>query len=296
MQILVTGGTGFIGRRLCTRLLADGHEPIVLTRRPGHDPQPGVRSVAALAEVGPVQAVVNLAGEPLMDGRWTDARKQALRESRIGTTQALLAWMAALPERPRVLVSGSAIGWYGPRDSAPLDETASPGHDFAAMLCRQWEAEALKAEDLGVRTCVLRTGIVLEREGGALQKMLPPFRMGLGGPMGDGRQWMSWIHREDLVGMILWLLTRDQARGAYNGTAPGTVTNRTFAATLGEVLHRPARLTTPAFALKLGFGEMAGLLLTGQNVQPVHALAEGFAFQYPTLPEALQAIVGAPER
>lgn len=296
MQILVTGGTGFIGSRLCARLLAEGHHPIVLTRRPGRNPQPGIRSVATLDEVGPVQAVVNLAGEPLMDGRWSDARKQALRDSRIGTTQALLAWIAALPERPRVLVSGSAIGWYGPRDSTPLDETTSPGHDFAAMLCRQWEAEALKAEDLGVRTCVLRTGIVLDRDGGALLKMLPPFRMGVGGPMGDGRQWMSWIHREDLVGMILWLLGNGQARGAYNGTAPGTVTNRVFATTLGEALHRPARLTTPAFALKVAFGEMAGLLLTGQNVQPVHALAEGFTFQYPSLPGALQAIVGAPER
>lgn len=296
MNILITGGTGFIGQRLCERLLARGDSVTVLTRRPGRFAIPGARATDRLEEAGPVEAVINLAGEPLTQGRWTPARKRAMQASRIGTTQALLAWMAAQAERPAVLVSGSAIGWYGPRDSTPLDETASPGHDFAAMLCRHWEAEAFKAEGLGVRTCVLRTGIVLERDGGALARMLPPFRLGLGGPMGEGQQWMSWIHREDLVGMILWLLDSAQARGAYNGTAPGTVTNRTFATTLGDALHRPARLTTPAFALKLAFGEMAGLLLTGQNVQPAHALAEGFTFRYPSLEGALQAIVGTPDR
>lgn len=291
MHILITGGTGFIGRRLCERLLDDGHSLTVLTRSPGRTPTPGAQYVARLDEVGPVQAVVNLAGEPLTEGRWTEARKQAFRASRIGTTAALLAWMQALPAPPQVLVSGSAIGYYGPGDATPLDEAAAPGHDFAAMLCRQWEAEAFKADALGIRTCVVRTGIVLDRDGGALARMLPPFRLGLGGPMGDGTQWMSWIHREDLVGLILWLLTNDSARGAYNGTAPAAVTNAEFARTLGQVLGRPARLTTPGFALKLAFGEMAGLLLTGQNVVPAGALAGGYHFAHPTLLPALQAIL-----
>lgn len=292
MDILITGGTGFIGRPLCERLLEQGHRVSVLTRTPGRTSPPGVQYVGRLDDVGPVQAVVNLAGEPLTEGRWTDARKQAFHASRIGTTRALLAWMQALPTPPQVVVSGSAIGYYGPGDATPLDEAASPGHDFAAMLCRQWEAEAFKADALGVRTCVVRTGIVLDRDGGALARMLPPFRLGLGGPMGDGDQWMSWIHREDLVGLILWLLANAQARGAYNGTAPAAVTNAEFARTLAKVLGRPAVLTTPAFALKLAFGEMAGLLLTGQNVVPARALEGGYVFKHPRLEQALEAILG----
>ncbi|MFI8717183.1 TIGR01777 family oxidoreductase [Stenotrophomonas sp. NPDC077464] len=292
MDILITGGTGFIGQRLCQRLLAAGHRVTVLTRSPGRSGQAGVQYVGVLGDVGPVHAVVNLAGEPLVEGRWSPARKQAMLASRIGTTQALLDWMRGLPTRPQVLVSGSAIGYYGPRDGTALEESASPGHDFAAMLCRHWEAEAAKAEDLGVRTCVVRTGIVLDRDGGALARMLPPFRLGLGGPMGDGRQWMSWIHRDDLVGLILWLLADPEARGAFNGTAPGAVTNAAFARTLADVLGRPAWVRTPAFALKLGFGEMAGLLLTGQNVVPARALQEGYRFRHPTLDGALRAILG----
>ncbi|MBT2768247.1 TIGR01777 family oxidoreductase [Stenotrophomonas sp. ISL-67] len=291
MDILITGGTGFIGQRLCQRLLQAGHRVTVLTRSPGRPGQPGVQQVGALGDVGPVHAVVNLAGEPLVEGRWNPARKQAMLDSRIGTTQALLAWMRGLPIRPQVLVSGSAIGYYGPRDGTPLDESASPGHDFAATLCRQWEAEALKAEDLRVRTCLLRTGIVLDRHGGALARMLPPFRMGAGGPMGNGTQWMSWIHRDDLVGMILWLLADADVRGACNGTAPAAVTNAAFARTLADVLGRPAWVRTPAFALKLAFGEMAGLLLTGQNVVPARALQEGYRFRYATLDAALRAII-----
>lgn len=289
MHVLITGGTGFIGTALCGRLLQAGHTVSVPTREPAKAMQrlPGVRVLAALEDARDVEAIVNLAGEPLADRRWSRARKQAFHDSRIGTTQRLVAWIARQPVRPRVLVSGSAIGYYGPQDDTALDESAPPGDDFAARLCRDWETEALRAEELDVRTCRLRTGIVLGAEGGALAKMLTPFRLGLGGPMGSGRQWMSWIHRDDLVRMIEWLLERDDAGGAYNGTAPEPVTNRAFAATLARRLHRPALLTTSAPMLKLVFGEMSALLLTGQRVLPAHALAEGFMFNVPTLDAAL---------
>lgn len=294
MHVLLTGGTGFIGHVLCGHLLQAGHTLSVLTRDPARartQLPAGARVVATLDEARDVEAVVNLAGEPLMAGRWNATRKAAFRASRLGTTQALIAWMARQSLRPRVLVSGSAIGYYGPRDDEALDESAAPGDDFAALLCRDWETEAMQAESLDVRTCRVRTGIVLAADGGALAKMLPPFRLGAGGPMGDGRQWMSWIHRDDLVRMIAWLLDSDRAGGAYNGTAPEPVTNRDFARTLGKALHRPAVLPTPAFVLKAGFGEMAQLLLTGQRVLPAHALAEGFAFRFPSLDIALRDLL-----
>ncbi|WP_434212295.1 TIGR01777 family oxidoreductase [[Pseudomonas] boreopolis] len=294
MHVLVTGGTGFIGRLLCARLHEAGHAVSVLTRAPARAQVPGARLVGALERAEGVDAVVNLAGASLFDRRWTDAYKQVLRASRIDGTRRLVAWMARQPAPPRVLVSGSAIGWYGPRDDAPLDETAAPGEDFAAWLCRDWEAEAMRATALGVRTCLLRTGIVLDRGGGALEKMLPPFRFGLGGPMGDGRQWMSWIHREDLVRLAIWLIGQPGAQGAFNGTAPGPVANGVFARTLGTVLRRPARLRVPGFALRLALGEMAGLLLSGQRVLPTRALDAGFAFLHPGLEGALRASLDAP--
>ncbi len=294
MHVLLTGGTGFIGHALCTHLLQAGHALSVLTRDPirarARVPA-AARVLATLDEARDVEAVVNLAGEPLMAGRWNAERKAEFRRSRLGTTQALIAWMARQSARPRVLVSGSAIGYYGPRDDEALDESATPGDDFAAQLCRDWETEAMQAEGLDVRTCRVRTGIVLAADGGALAKMLPPFRLGAGGPMGDGRQWMSWIHRDDLVRMIAWLLDSDRAGGAYNGTAPAPVTNRDFTRTLGKALRRPAVLPTPAFVLKAGFGEMAQLLLTGQRVLPAHALAEGFVFRFPTLTDALDDLL-----
>lgn len=290
MHVLITGGTGFIGRELCQQLFQAGHTVTVLTRaitatKPA---RPGVRLITALQDAQDVDAVINLAGEPLAESRWNAASKQQFRESRIGTTQNLLSWMAALPQRPRVLVSGSAIGYYGPRDDAPLDESAAAGDDFAAKLCSDWETEAFKARALGLRVCTVRIGIVLGSDGGALSKMLPPFKLGAGGPMGSGRQWMSWVRRSDLVRLLIWLLHSDSASGAYNGTAPMPVTNREFARTLGAALKRPAVLPTPAFAMRLMFGEMAdSLLLTGQRVLPSKAEAEGFKFRFRELKPAL---------
>ena len=294
MRCLITGGSGFIGRALCRSLLADGHEPVVLTRDAGRARQrlpTEVALIERLGDAGGVDAIVNLAGENLYDRRWTAARKQALRASRIDTTRHLVDWIAAQQRKPRVLVSGSAIGWYGPRGDEELDENASPGDDFAAQLCRDWEAEAEKASAFGVRVCRVRTGIVLDADGGALAKMLMPFRLGLGGRFGDGRQWMSWIAREDEVRLIRWLLDTESAQGAYNATAPAPLTNAEFTRTLGAALHRLAILPAPAFALRLMLGEMAELLLSGQRVLPARAQAQGFAFRHRDLAGALNAIL-----
>jgi uncharacterized protein (TIGR01777 family) len=294
MRYLITGGSGFIGRALCRTLLADGQDVTVLTRNAvssGARLPQGVRLVTGWSQAPAVDALINLAGENLAQGRWSAARKQILWSSRIGTTQALFAWIAAQPERPRVLVSGSAIGWYGPRGDEILSEDAVSGQDFAARLCCAWEAEAAKVQTLGVRVCRIRTGIVLGTEDGALKKMLPPFRLGLGGRMGDGRQWMSWIAREDIVALIGWLVQNEQAVGTYNATAPAPVTNAEFAAALSHALHRPAWLSAPAFALRLLLGEMAELLLTGQRVLPARALREGFVFRHAALQAALEAIL-----
>lgn len=296
MQVLVTGGTGFIGRALCPLLSAAGHELCVLTRDVDRAAKalPGTRVIERLDQAGHVDAIVNLAGEPLAEGRWSVHKKQLFRQSRIGTTHDLVQWIERQPtaQRPRVLVSGSAIGYYGPRDDTPLEEDAPPGDDFSAQLCSDWENAAVAAQALGLRVSRVRTGVVLGRDGGALAKMLPPFKLGAGGPMGDGQQWMSWIHRHDLVRMLQWLLEHAAASGAYNGTAPTPVRNREFAQTLGKVLGRPSLITTPAIALKLMFGEMSTLLLSGQRVLPAQAQAQGFEFQYPNLESALREILG----
>lgn len=295
MHVLVTGGSGFIGSALCRALVADGERATVLTRnipRARARLPDEVTVIDALSNASDIDAVVNLAGENLATHRWTTARKREFRDSRIRTTQRVLDWIAAQSSRPRVLISGSAIGWYGPRGDEPLAEDAAPGSDFAAQLCRDWEAEASKAEAFGVRVCLMRTGIVLDRAGGALSRMLLPFRLGLGGPLGDGRQWMSWIARTDIVALIRWLIGNAAARGAYNATAPTPVTNAEFVAALGCALHRPAFMPMPGFALRLIVGEMAEMLLTGQRVLPRRALAEGFRFRNPELSAALAAILG----
>jgi uncharacterized protein len=293
MRYLITGGSGFIGTALCAELQRAGHQVLVLTRSAAAAAArlpAGVQAVDDLGGLEGVDAVVNLAGESIVGGRWTASRKQVLLDSRIGTTRRLLNWLEALPRRPAVLVSGSAIGYYGPHGAEELDEDAAPGEDFAAELCRAWEAEALRAEALGLRVCRLRIGIVLGPGGGALASMLRPFRLGLGGPMGDGRQWMSWVHRADLIALIRWLAESGRS-GAWNGTAPQPVDNAEFSRALGRALRRPARMTTPAFALRAMFGEMADLLLTGQRVLPRRALAEGFEFRFPQLEAALAEVL-----
>ena len=294
VHYLITGGSGFIGSALSRALVADDERVTVLTRDVARARSRLPEQVAlldSLHEARDVDIVVNLAGENLSDKRWTPALKQEFRNSRLLTTQRVLKWMATQPRKPHALVSGSAIGWYGARGDEELSEDAAPGDDFAARLCRDWEAEAMKATALGVRVCVLRTGIVLGRNGGALKKMLLPFRLGFGGPIGTGKQWMSWVAREDIVALIRWLAQNEQASGAYNGTAPVPERNADFARILGCAVHRPALLPMPASALKLLLGEMADMLLTGQRVLPAHASAEGFRFRYAELPAALAAIL-----
>ncbi|APO95485.1 TIGR01777 family oxidoreductase [Xanthomonas vesicatoria] len=293
MRLLITGGTGFIGQALCPALLHAGHQVSVLTRdtRRASRTLPGVNAVDTLAGVQ-ADAVINLAGEPLAAGRWTDARKQRFRDSRLGITRQLHDWIAQQPaeQRPSVLISGSAVGYYGERGDTALTEADAAGDDFSAVLCCDWEAEAARIGTLGPRVSWVRTGIVLDRDGGALARMLPAFQLGGGGPFGNGRHWMSWIHRADMVALLIWLLQHGQP-GAYNATAPNPVNNAEFARTLAKVLHRPALLALPAGLLRLGFGEMADLLLISQRVLPQRALDAGFRFQYPQLEPALRAIL-----
>ncbi|HET8579661.1 MAG TPA: TIGR01777 family oxidoreductase [Nitrospiraceae bacterium] len=304
MRIVMTGGTGFIGRPLCQRLVELGHAVTVLTRGPA---AARARLTSPISVIGwqgsrgatdelmtalrTAEVVINLAGAPIAEGRWTDQTKDRLRRSREGTTSALVAALAKLQPRPVLLISASAIGYYGPRQDDPLTEEAQSGTGFLASLCREWEAAARAAERLGVRVALPRIGVVLGRNGGALARMLPVFRLGLGGPLGTGTQWLSWIHLDDLIELLLFLL-REAASGPVNATAPQPVTNEEFSRVLGQTLGRPAWFRTPAFALKLLLGQMAEeLLLTGQRVLPAQAEAMGFRFQYPTLSEALHAIL-----
>lgn len=294
MNILVTGGTGFIGTALLPALIAAGHTVTVLTRsaRKAKLP-PGVVAIERLGAltVAP-DAVINLAGESLGASRWTARTKAAFVESRIGMTTRLIEAFKEWPTPPKALINGSAIGWYGPRGDETLTESSPPGEGFAAELCAKWEAVATSAETLGVRVACLRIGIVLGLPGGALGQMLPPFKLGLGGPLGSGQQWMSWVHRDDLVALMLRLVEDDRLSGAFNGTAPEPVRNTDFSRALGQALHRPAVLPMPGFALRILVGEMADeLLLQGQKVMPARALGAGFSFQYPSLNAALARVL-----
>jgi uncharacterized protein len=297
MRILITGATGFIGRTLCHELRLQGHQLTVLARQPERVAAlcgPDIATFRSLTEWSPelhFDAVINLAGEPIMARRWSAARKQVLWDSRVTLTAQLVERMAAARSKPAVLISGSAIGIYGDQGDTELDETSPCGCGFSAELCLAWEQAAGKAEPLGVRVCLLRTGLVIGNNGGFLAQMLPPFKLGLGGRIGDGRQWMSWIHLVDHVTLTRFLLEAPEARGAFNATAPQPVTNAEFTRQLAQALHRPAVLPLPAWLLKLGAGEMAELLLGSQRVLPRKAVASGFEFAYPNLEPALREVL-----
>ena len=295
MHILLTGGTGLIGRQLCRHWLARGHRVTVWSRQPETVAQvcgAQVLGVGRLQEViGAVDAVVNLAGAPIADRPWTHKRKALLWSSRINLTETLLAWMESLEQKPAVLISGSAVGWYGDGGERELTEASGPVQDdFPSQLCIAWEETAQRAEAMGVRVVLVRTGLVLAAEGGFLSRLLLPFKLALGGPIGNGRQWMPWVHIKDQIALIDFLLHKPDASGPYNACAPHPVRNREFAKTLGQVLHRPAFMPMPAFALKVGLGELSGLLLGGQKALPERLLAAGFTFQFTELRAALDDV------
>ena len=278
MNISITGASGFIGRHLMKSLAQAGHSPRALSR---HAPP-----AESLREA---DAVIHLAGEPLAQ-RWTVEAKRRIRESRVAGTRHLVEALAALPRRPDVLVCASAIGYYGSRGDEVLTESSAPGSGFLPEVCVAWEREAQAAEAFGMRVVRVRTGIVLDTNGGALVRMLPPFRMGLGGRLGSGRQWMSWIHLEDLTALFQFAVER-QVRGPLNAVAPYAVTNSEFTRELARALRRPAVFPVPGFALRLLFGEMADVLLASQRVAPGAAEAAGFRFRFPQLAPALEGLL-----
>ncbi len=295
MKIVIAGGSGLIGRALAKALVARGDQVSVLSRQKAAGPPTTIwdasNSGAWQQVLEGAEAIINLAGENIAQGRWTEARKKRIIESRINSTRALVAAHSSAQRRPGVFICASAVGYYGDRGDEVLDESSPPGHDFLANLCEQWEREALVLQALGTRTVCLRIGVVLAREGGALAKMLPIFRLGLGGPLGSGRQWLSWISLDDVVGLIEHAIDREIS-GPFNATTPHPATSRDFARALGQALHRPAILPVPGFALRLGLGEMAGMLLGGQRVNPKKALESGYAFKHPDLDSALRAELG----
>jgi uncharacterized protein (TIGR01777 family) len=305
MRVFITGGTGLIGGKLIKRLRERQDQAVVLTRRPaaareamadctvveGDPTKPGPWMDA----VADCDAVVNLAGENIFGKRWGDEFKKVLVESRVKSTENVVQALARSPRTAsgaaKALVNASAVGYYGPRGDEEIDESAGPGDDFLARICVEWEKAAQAALPLGVRLAILRIGVVLDKGGGALKTLLTPFKMGVGGPAGSGKQWMPWIHHADMVGLLLLALDNANAAGPINATAPNPVTNKDFGKALGRALHRPAFLPTPGFGLKLLLGEVSGVVLTGQRVLPKQALKLGYVFQFPTIDAALADVV-----
>jgi len=299
MKILITGGTGFIGRSLSLALLADGHSLTVLSRYPnkvssvfnGRAQQ--LNAMSHLSEHDHFDAIFNFAGAPIFADRWTDERKAVLMKSRIGTTQSIVEFIERAKTKPSVLLSGSAIGFYGDRGDTELDESTSvvAAEDFGHELCAAWEKTAEQAKAHNVRVCLLRTGLVLGKDGGFLKSMVLPFKLGLGGKLGSGKQWMPWIHMDDYVAICKLLLESDTLEGVFNMTAPNPVTNSDFARTLAALLKRPAFFSTPGLILELVLGEMSQLLLGSQRVIPRHILDSGYQFKYQELDAALKEVL-----
>ena len=296
MNILMTGGTGFIGRALVNSLLKEGHKVTVLSRTPDSvnkiigNKLTTLSNLDQLSSEHSFQVIINLAGAPIFDNHWSETRKKVIRDSRIKLTEQLLAYIERAGVKPELLISGSAIGYYGDQGNNVLNE-ASPVHpDFSQRLCADWESTAQQAERFGVRVCLIRTGLVLAYDGGLLQRMLRPFNLGLGGTLGNGQQWMSWIHRDDWISIAKTMINNQTMQGAYNATAPHPVTNSAFTKILAQHLKRPALLPLPAWLLKLLLGERSDLVLASQRVLPERLLAEGFSFQYPELLSALTEI------
>ncbi|MCP2729454.1 thylakoid membrane protein ThyD [Limnofasciculus baicalensis] len=303
MKVAITGATGFVGSRLVEKLLSQGNQPLILTRNATTAARifPKLEIVAySPTESGSWQnaiagcdAVVNLAGVPIAEHRWTSQRKEEIFNSRKLGTQKIVEAIAQANPKPTVLINTSAIGYYGTSETVSFDENSGSGNDFLAQVCQAWEGEAMKVKEAGVRLVILRFGIVLGH-GGALAKMIPPFQMFAGGPIGTGKQWFSWIHLDDLVNLILTALTRSDMEGVFNATAPNPVRMSEFCHTLGEVLHRPSWLPVPNFAIEALLGEGASVVLEGQEVLPKRTQNYGFEYQYPTAKQALTEILTKP--
>jgi uncharacterized protein len=300
MKVVIAGATGFLGEPLARALAADGHDIVILTRRAGAPRgaagarfltwRPGAGRGPWAAEIDGAAAVLNLAGESIAARRWSNSQKQRILDSRVQATRTLAEAIRSASRPPPVFVSGSAVGYYGPRADEVVTEEQPPGSDFLAKVCAAWEAEAIQARPV-TRVVCIRTGLVIENGGGALPRMVLPFKFGAGGPLGSGRQYMPWIHRDDWVTLVRWTIATPAADGPINATAPNPVTNAEFSHALGRALHRPAFMPAPAFALRLALGEMAdALLLSGQRAVPAKAERLGFRFRFTQLDEALRAI------
>ena len=292
-HIFITGGSGFIGSRLCTLLLEQGHQITILSRQAErvrtiwHDKITVISQLTQLSDCPPPNWVINLAGEPIVDRPWTEKRKALLRNSRIALTKSLFDTLQQLPEQPDVIISGSAIGFYGDTGNNVVTESSSQGQGFAAELCHDWEQVAQTHRHKNSRLCLIRTGVVIGTESGMLKKVTLPFKLGLGGPLGNGQQWLSWIALDDICNLILFLAENKQCEGIYNATSPNPITNIIFTKTLGKVLKRPTILPMPAFMLKAILGEASSLLLGSQRVLPQRAIEAGFTFKYPNMKPCL---------